>query len=127
MPTPRVERQDTKAQRKLRASSAALAKNAFAPDSMAIARDAKLAMFERVVDPLELLDVEERRRRGHRLFRSWMGDVAYNASRKRRGQSYRDLILADWLANVTKKAAATAHAATAEETRDATATAPDPS
>lgn len=94
---------DTPSQRSARARRAALAKHAFEPDPMAIARDAKLAMFERAVDPDEQLDPEERRRRGNRLFRAWMTDLNYQSSRKRRGQTFRALELGPWLEEAGRK------------------------
>jgi len=124
MPTRRVDRQDTPAQRSARAKVAALKRHSVAPDQMAAARDGKLAMFERAVDPDEQLDPEERRRRGNRLFRAWMTDLAYQASRQKRGQTFRVPVLADWLANVTKKAAPSQNGA-AQEVSDA-ATSPAP-
>ena len=109
---------DTPGQRSARARRAALQKASFAPDNMAAARDAKLLLFEKAVDVDLILDGEERRRRGHRLFRAWMTDLAYQASRERRGQSFRTLDLSSWLEAAMKKAAPSQNGAAQEDGRD---------
>jgi len=139
MPTPRVEIRETPEQRSARARRAALAKNAACPDSMEAARAKKRALFEAAVDPDGKLDPAEREKRADRLWRAWHTDLSYQASRKRRGQTYRKLVLSEWLAafhsaqakraamereyEETKKAAAPLHdgATAPEEERDADA------
>jgi hypothetical protein len=92
---------------------------------MEIARSAKAKLFEDAVDPDGRLDPADRKLRGDRLFRAWMTDVGYQATRKRRGQTYRKLVLAEWLEAATKKTAAAPTTATAfEEERDVSAPAP---
>jgi len=113
MPTPPVERQDTPAQRSARARRAALSRHSFAPDNMATARAAKFELFARAVDPSSTLDPEERHRRANRLFKAWHVALSYETGRRRRGQSYRALVLGPWLESM--KRAATPESVAAQE------------
>jgi len=91
---------------------------------MSRAREERFRLFERAVDPDDILQPAERQRRADRLLRAWLTDIAYQSSRKRRGQAYRKLVLADWLDAATKKRTAADRQVTAtvpEEERDADA------
>lgn len=98
-----------------------LARNALqpgGPDRMGNARAAVLAKFEAAVEAVEPgLPLYERRKRAERLRAAWLGSVAYQSARKRRGEPYLRLELDSWLAErvavATRPATTSARAARA--------------
>jgi hypothetical protein len=99
MPTPRVERPITAAERSARARGAARARMALSPPTMTEARAAVFRKFEDAIDAIAPgLPDSERETRAVRLRASWLSFVALGAARRRRGQQTRRLNLDEWLA-----------------------------